>query len=81
MAATERKKATRMRRATARGGGGRGNGFFLPTVSRQVSLIFYCLSSPTPARHRAAPSNAPDVGLGALDVEDAEGLGDDGSHS
>ena len=39
------------------------------------------LSHPPPARQAASPSNAPDVGLGALDVEDAEGTGDYGNHS
>ena len=84
MAVLNEERQARMRSATARGGA-RKKRFFLATGSRQVSLnpssfisLFHSLA---PARHRPAPSNVPDVGLGALDVEDAEGLGDDGSHS
>ena len=89
MAVTERGKAARTRSATARGGGqvfsdsfGKKSRALVPLPFSQVSRRFVALSHPpTPARHHAPPSNAPDVGLGALDVEEAEGLGDDGSHS
>ena len=85
MVVTERGKAARMRSTTARGRE-RGNVFpFFPfdSFTASISPSFFCslLVLYPPARHRADPSNVPDIGLGALDVEDAEGLGDDGSHS